>query len=574
MKPLFLLLIAVLAFAFGYRFYAKLLALGVFGINDKYSTSAHTRPPDPDYVPTNPYFLLGHHAAAIATGATVAGSVVALVWGWIPAFLWVVTGSAVAAGTYGLGSLWLSARRPGIGIFELVGELVGPVAAYALSALALFVLLALNALAAGLAAQLLADHPQTVLPFWLLAALALGLGTFLHGRRELELIPASAITLLAALGIIWLLGKLPVGLSGTLKMEISGIPLFTLDARSVWVVLLFAYSFYATRAPLWRLSRPRGYLTSLLAIIAVLILFAGMVVDWPTFAAPEFHAAEHAPGVFPWLFVTLTSGALAGFHLLIAHGVSAKQLRRESHARLVGYGGALADGVLALSAVLVAATAFADAPAWSAHYGSWASAFDLPRALALYLDGFARFAAALGLAPSSARVFGAVVLVSLSVATLEAGVRIFKNLLAELTDTRAHETNRPASERTLLHVTTWTGLAFAFADGRGLAGFGTWPLFGSANLLLAGLGFLVLGVALHSGRRPALLAFAPAVFALLLATWGLVMQTVEWAGEGLWTRVAAAIFLLAVELTVLCEAGRRLRHGAHASTGVSAPPDA
>jgi len=574
MNPLLLLLIAVLAFAFGYRFYAKLLALGVFDLTDKYSTASPGRTSDRDYVPTNPYFLLGHHVAAVASGATVAGAIVALVWGWVPAFLWVVTGTAVAAGTYGLGSLWLSARRPGVGIFALIVEYAGPLAAYALAALAVFVLLALNALAAGLAAQLLADQPAAVLPFWLLAVLAFGLGSFLHGRRESDLIPASVIALLAALATIWLF-NLPVAFTGALNLELSGTPWLALNATTVWVVLLFVYSFYATRAPLWRLSRPRGYLTSLLAAVVLVILFAGMGLDWPTLAASEFHSAERAPGVFPWLFVTLTSGALAGFHLLIAHGVSAKQLRRESQARLVGYGGALADGVLALSALLIAATAFPDAAAWRAQYATWGAAFDVARAATLYLDGFARFAAALGLAPAWARTFGAVVLISLSAATLEAGVRVLKNLLAEIAQTRARVAANPArGERAVVHVATWTGLAVALSDGRGLAGLSAWPLFGSANLLLAGLGLVMLGLALRAARRPVLLAAAPAAFAVVIAAWGLVAQIADWSAQERWAWVAAAGFLLAIELTVLFEAARRWWIAIQTSDGMSAPPGA
>lgn len=572
MYTLFLLLIAVLAFGFGYRFYAKLLALGIFRLDDKYSTSAQPRSADPDYVPTNPYYLLGHHVAMLAAGATAAGGVIALAWGWVPAFLWAVTGSAVAAGTYGLGSLWLSVRRPGAGVFALASEFIGRFAGYAFAGVALLVLLVLNALSAGIAAVLLATHPTAVIPFWAIAAVALGLGVFLHGRREFDLIPATGVALIAALAIVWLL-DVPIAFTGALNLDLVGSPVLQLGATSVWITLLFVYSFYAARAPLWKMSRPRGYLTSLLAAIALLILFIGMALEWPVLHAPEFHSADSAPGVFPWLFVTLTSGALAGFHLLIANGVSAKQLRRESRARLVGYGGALADGILALSAILVAATAFADAPAWRAHYGSWDTALDLSRALGLYLDGFARFAAALGLAPTSARTFGAVVLVGLCTATLEAGVRILKNLLSELSHT-AGDAADPTRERVLLHLAAWSSLLLALGDGRGLAGIEWWPLFGSANLLLAGLGLLLLGLALRAAQRPVLLVLMPAGFALVLASWAIVAQIIEWTAQDRWPWVAVAVLLLAIELAVLIEAGRRLQTAGQTSGGASGPPGA
>jgi len=225
--------------------------------------------------------------------------------------------------------------------------------------------------------------------------------------------------------------------------------------------------------------------------------------------------------------------------------------------------------------VLIAATAFADARSWDAHFRAWDAALDLPRAAALYLDGVARCAAALGLAPAWARAFGAVVLVGLTTATLEAGVRVLKNLLTELVRSHAPKTNaRVVAEPALLHIATWTCLLLALADGRGLAGLGAWQLFGNANLLLAGLGLLLLGLALRAGRRAPWLPFALALAVLTLATWAKVAAIVAWSDQDSWLHVAAGALLLGIELVVLVEAGRQLRRAASAASGVSAPPSA
>src|SRR6266481_6868404 len=187
MNVWFLIVAMAVAFVFGYRFYARLLALDIFRLDENYSTPAQTRADGREYVPTHPHFLFGHHCAAVGGATMFAAPKAAIAWGWIPAFLWITLGSAVAAGTYGLGCFWLSLRNPK-GLREVTASLIGRQARLALFLLAIATLVIIAAASAGFAASILAAHPTAVLSLAAIALIAVLLGSFLHGRAEFVLL--------------------------------------------------------------------------------------------------------------------------------------------------------------------------------------------------------------------------------------------------------------------------------------------------------------------------------------------------------------------------------------------------
>jgi len=557
MNSLFLLLIAGLVFVFGYRFYAKLLALGVFRLDPNYSTPAHTLADGRDYSACNRHLAFGHHLAALAAATTVVGGGISLIWGWIPAFLWVVAGTAVAAGAYGLGSLWLSARHPGLGPAGLAAKIIGPRAADFFFVLGFILLLILNAACAGLAAKLMAAFPAAVLPFWSLIVVALALGALLHRRAGAEILPAALAVLPLSLLLIWLLGKAPVAITGAVHLDLRGGPVLTLDAVFLWVVLLFAYGYHSARLPQHVLARPRGFLTALLLGALLFAFYGGMVVEHPALVAPEFNAPRAGPGVAPWLFVTLTSGALAGFHLLVANGVTARQMERETDARYIGYGAALVDGLIALSAILIGAAAFDSAEEWNRFYASWENLKDPQKILLLYLNGLTRYATAIGVEAEFARTAAATVMISLLVATLEAGLRIQRQLLTGFVQRRRLAVLQ--KDRTLLWLAVGASAAFALHDGRGLGWLGTWPVFGVANQVLALAGLLLLVLALKRARRPVIHALVPLGVLAVLANWGLAQLLAEWAAAESWGLFGLGLLLFIMECGIGASALMRLR---------------
>lgn len=562
MNALLLLLIAVPVLAFGYRFYAKLLALGVFGLDDtNYSTPARTPADAHDQAPAPRLFLFGHHGAAIA-GLTAVGVGIALAWGWVPALLWIVAGTAVGAGPQLMGGLWLSHRERDAGLYQLSLSLIGRGAALAFFVIGIVLLLALNLFAGGVAAMLLTMYPSAALPLVLMTLVAAGLGFYLHGRRQSALLPASLTALSLVLLATYGLSYAPLSFTGVLQFEARELTLLTIDGFAIWMTLLLVYSFFAARAPIWKLSRPRSYLTALLTVAVLLLWLAGLLLTSPTIAAPEFHRTADAPAIFPWLFVALAGGTLAGFQVLLANGVTAKQMKREGHARYIGYGGALVDAVVALAALLIGITAVADTAAWRDLYSAWPAVLDLPRTLRLLVDGGAGHLQALGIAPALARALLALVLIGLSVATLEAGVRVLKHLLLEVSPPASDggDSKQRLNERGGLHLAFWLSLLLALTLGRELSS--SWLLFGTVNLLYAGLALLLLALALHRQRRPAALLWLPAVFALGMAGWALLLTLQSDYGNGRLLSAGLALVLLVATGVILAQAAKRLRTSA------------
>lgn len=547
MNSLILLIVAGVAFVFGYRFYSKLLALGVFRLGKDYSTPAPERPPAGGHGASNRHLIFGHHLAALAVATAVTGSLVSLIWGWIPAFLWLVVGTVTAAGTYGLGSLWLSLRFPGLNPAEIAARLLGAPAHGLFSLLAFLLLLIMNAACATLAAHLLSAFPSAVPPFGIIMVMALILGSFLRGRDDFEIIPASLIALTLSLMAVWLLGEFPLSFTGALKFETTGSSV-SFDATTVWIILLFIYGYHATRLPMWKLIRPRGYLTTLLLAVMLFIFYTAVIIDQPKLVAPEFHAGPGIPDTLPWLFITLTSGAVSGFHLLIANGVTARQINSETDARYIGYGGALALGLVALSAVIIGASGFAGTPEWIQHYASWEQLKDLRAVLELYINEFAQLAAGLGLDRSFARTLAAVVILGLLAATLEAGLRIQKHLLTGVTE--RYPSFIPGKEKFLIGMAAGLSAALALYSSHGRGGLVWWPLLGVADQILAVLGFALLGLTLWRMGRPVTVVLVPLIFMLAAANWALVALTMQWWAADDWVLLAIGVILIVTELGV------------------------
>jgi carbon starvation protein len=245
------------------------------------------------------------------------------------------------------------------------------------------------------------------------------------------------------------------------------------------------------------------------------------------------------------------SGALAGWHFLIVRGVTGRELQRETDARYVGYGAAILQGVIALSALLLAATAFADRGGWSVNAATLGVA-DFPRAAAFYVDQYARLVAVLGLGPNLTRTLAATVLAGLTLAVLEAAVRALLNGLIDIAPPRPPASGRRDGRRARLWAVTLAGAAIALYDGDTAWGLSAWPLLAAASLWLAAAGFALMAVALRRAQQPPLLAAAIGAVVAAIALWGTVAQLWLWWQAQTWIAFAAGavIAILAAVLVV------------------------
>ncbi|MCP3978441.1 MAG: carbon starvation protein A [bacterium] len=484
-------------YAFGYGVYSRFLARRVFSLRPTERTPAHRLEDGVDYVPCHRYVLFGHHYASITGLSPMLGPAIAVIWGWVPAMLWVVVGAVLIGCVHDFGALVVSVRARGQSIGVVAAGLMGPRAKSLMHAIIFFgVSLAMGVFAFIIATLFMPQfYPQAVVPSVLILVLALGIGWLVRRRK-------ANLWKLIGFGFVIVLAGVAVA---------PGMPV-SWGSRTGWILVLLGYAWLASVLPVWSLLQPRDFLNSLLLYLGLGLAYIGFFFVRPTFAAPAVDLApEGAPRIFPFVFIVIACGAASGFHSLVSSGTTAKQLDRETDARLIGYGGMMGESLLGLLAVLACTAGFSSSEAWSEHYRSWDAVSDLGSKMGAFIEGASRFVAGLGLPAEQARVLIAVMVVSFALTTLDSATRLLRYNIEEIGQTLRL---RPLSNRYLSSGVAVAAIAFfAFyeIDGQ-TAGLALWQLFGSVNQLLAGLALLVVSLYLIQRRRPALPFLVPMLF--------------------------------------------------------------
>ncbi len=573
MSSIVLLVVGVSAFLTGYRVYSRYIARRIYQLDPDFVTPAHEFEDGVDYVPTNRHVLFGHHFTSVAGAAPIVGPAIAVIWGWLPAFLWVVVGTVFAGAVHDFGTLWISTRHKGNSIGTLAESIVGDRARVLFLLLIFFLLLMVNAVFAVIIANLFMANPGAVLPVWGSLVVAVVVGFLIYRTGAGILVPSlAALVILYAL--IWIGQYVPISLPDALGFSPSSAQLSAagsdasaaasaaaLDGQRVgWIIILFLYTFFASVLPVWLLLQPRDYVNGHQLFVALGIIGAGVLVANPPVVAPAVNTnlPADAPAWFPLLFITIACGAISGFHGLVASGTSSKQLDREPDARYVGYGGALGEGALALTSILATTAGFAlyvGIDGWHAHYGSWAAAST--GATTAFVHGVGVLAEGLGIPHGVATIFAAVVVISFAATTLDTSVRLQRYIIAELGVEYRVKAVQNRWVATLIAVASCALLALGL--DRGAGGMRLWPLFGTTNQLLAGLSLLVLTLFLVKLGRRAWVTAIPMAFLLFMTTWAMILNLVRFAGDDqvLLTVVGAAILVL--EVWLLFEAFSAMR---------------
>ena len=353
MSAIVLLLLGLGGMAAGYLFYSRFIADRIYRLDPNYRTPAHEYEDGVDFVPTNRYVLWGHHFTSVAGAAPIVGPAIAVIWGWLPAFIWVVFGTIFFAGVHDSGALWASVRNRAKSVGALTGEVVGRRARTVFMIVIFLVLLMVNAVFGVVIAKLLINNPGAVVPVWGAIAVALVIGQLIY-RRIIGLGVVSVVGVIALYSLIYVGPKVPIAL----PEQVMG-----LSASASWILLLFAYAAIASLLPVWMLLQPRDYINGLQLFVGLILLYGAVLIGNPTVVAPMINDNVPAgtPSLLPLLFVTIACGAISGFHGLVASGTSSKQLNKETDARFVGYFGAVGEGSLALAAIIAAT---AGLPPW------------------------------------------------------------------------------------------------------------------------------------------------------------------------------------------------------------------
>ncbi|MFO8045012.1 MAG: carbon starvation protein A [Halomonas sp.] len=535
MSAIVLLVLGLAAMAAGYFVYSKFIAEKIYRLDPDFKTPAHEFEDGVDFVPTNRFVLWGHHFTSVAGAAPIVGPAIAVIWGWLPAFLWVVFGTIFFAGIHDFGAIWASVRNKAKSVGALTGDVVGKRARSIFMIVIFLVLLMVNAVFAVVIAGLMMNFSSAVVPVWGAILVALVIGQLIY-RRLLSLPMVSIV------GVICLYALIGIGPSVPIQMpaEVAGF-----SGNAVWILILFGYAAIASLLPVWVLLQPRDYINGLQLFIGLIILYGAIVLMNPTLVAPAFNDNVPAgtPSLLPLLFVTIACGAISGFHGLVSSGTTSKQLDKETDARFVGYFGAVGEGMLALAAILAATAGFATFGDWEAMY----SAFGQGGVNAFVEGGAYIIHNGIGLPEGTAATLLTVMAALFAGTTMDTGLRLQRYIFQEWGEIYHQPWMKKPAIATLLAVGSCLLLAFGAGGADGSGGLIIWPLFGTTNQLLAGLTLLVITVMLVRLRRPMWFTLVPLVFLLVMTIAALLIQLRSFYEQG-------NMFLLVLDIVVLVAA--------------------
>ena len=535
MSAIFLLVVGLGAMALGYFIYSRFIAQKIYQLDPDFKTPAHEFEDGVDYVPTNRFVLWGHHFTSVAGAAPIVGPAIAVIWGWAPAFMWVVFGTIFFAGIHDFGAIWASVRNKAKSVGALTGDVVGKRARSIFMIVIFLVLLMVNAVFAVVIAGLMMNFSSAVVPVWGAILVALIIGQLIY-RRVMSLPVVSVLGVIALYALIFIGPSVPI----QMPSEVAGM-----SGNAVWILILFAYAAIASLLPVWMLLQPRDYINGLQLFIGLLVLYGALVLLNPTLVAPAFNSDVPAgtPSLIPLLFVTIACGAISGFHGLVSSGTTSKQLNKETDARFVGYFGAVGEGMLALAAILAATAGFATLGDWQAMY----SAFGQGGVNAFVEGGAYIIHNGLGLPEVTAVTLLTVMAALFAGTTMDTGLRLQRYIFQEWGDIYQQPWMKKPAIATGLAVGSCLLLAFGAGGADGSGGLIIWPLFGTTNQLLAGLTLLVITVMLVRLKRPMWYTLAPLCFLLVMTILALLLQLRTFWNQG-------NMFLLVLDIVVLVAA--------------------
>lgn len=611
METLLIALAAAVAYIVAYHTYGRWLSKRVFQLDPNALVPSVELRDDQDYVPTPKSIVFGHHFTSIAGTGPIVGPALAVMWGWLPALLWVLLGSIFMGAVHDLGTLVVSLRSRGMTVGEIAGRVINPRVRLLFLTILLFALWIVLAIFGLVIAGTFKAFPESILPVFLQIPIAIWIGLMVHRRGKNILVPSAVALLLMYLtvwfgaacpGMEWTGGTLGSAIQ-SLNAQLASWPVW------VWTAILLAYCYVASVIPVWVLLQPRDYINSLQLISSLALVVLGLVAAGLfgagdrelTLVAPAVNfQATGAPSFVPFLFVTIACGAISGFHCLVSSGTSSKQIRCESDAQFVGYGSMLTEGFLAVLVIIAVSAGIGlgwdkfgglyGSELWSAVYTDWNSVTKLTTAP--FVVGAANIVSTLGIDPIMSKALIAVLVASFAGTTLDTATRLQRYVVQELAATvaprmsptalaaEAYDTEfdrGPVAKgfslnplvwltnshgATLFAVTTAFLLALFPGPGQpwtaetiGRGGLILWPLFGATNQLLGGLAFLVVCFWLWRRGKPIWFAAIPAIFMLIMPGWALIESIrYEWWPTGSYLLVAIAVGAILLEAWMVIEA--------------------
>jgi carbon starvation protein len=352
MNSIWLVIVALAAFALAYRFYGAFLAAKVLTLNNKNETPAHKLEDGVDYHPTRKLVLFGHHFAAIAGAGPLIGPVLAAQWGYLPGFTWIIVGACLAGAVHDFVILVASMRNKGMSLSYIARKDIGPISGFAASCATIFIVIYILAATSVVVVNALADSAWATFTIITTIPAALLTGFWMYRLRPGKVGEASVVGVtVVILGVIF--GKFFA------DSPLAGYLIFS---RQTFSIILPIYTFIASVLPVWVLMCPRDYLSSYLKIGVILVMGLVVLIVHPVLYMPATTPFVDGTGplvsgkVLPFICIVIMCGALSGFHSLISSGTTPKMITKESDALPIGYGAMIVEGLVAVMALIAACT--------------------------------------------------------------------------------------------------------------------------------------------------------------------------------------------------------------------------
>ena len=510
-------------FTYGKYVYKK------FGLDDSRKAPSHTFSDGIDYVPSKPIVVLGHHFASIAGAGPIVGPIIAVTFGWIPAVIWILVGGIFFGAVHDLGSMAASLRNQGKSIGVIIEKNIGKKGKQLFIVFSFSTLILVIGVFADIIAKTFVNNPGVASASILFIGLALvfGLVNKLIGSSK------RAFLIISILGVVLMYYFVYLGMQ---------LP-FVLDYQ-LWIYMLLGYAFIASVTPVSMLLQPRDYLNSFLLYGLIIAAVVGVFIANPEIKMDnDIHLnADNLGYLFPVLFVTIACGAISGFHSLVASGTTSKQLDKESDAKVVGFGGMLIESFLAIisvAAVIVLSR------------GEYLGRLGEEGPVPLFASGLGSMIASMGVSESFAIGFVALTVSAFALTTLDTCTRLARFTLQEYFEDVKNPIGAKLSQNRYLSTMVVVLLSILLLASGSFTTL--WPIFGSANQLLAALALLTIAVWLMRKNINATFVTIPMffMFTVTLTSLGLFAWKNYQDKVYVLSLIAGLLFVLSISLIVL-----------------------
>ena len=547
MNGLVIVLIGIVALSAGYLLYGRWLAKK-WGIDPKAKTPAYTHEDGQDYVPSSKFTVFSHQFSSIAGAGPVTGPILASVFGWVPVLLWLIIGGLFFGAVQDFGALYASVKNEGKSMGMIIEKYIGKTGRKLFMLFCwLFTLLVIAAftdMVAGTFNGVGLDSAETayansaaasISMLFIVVAVIFGIIQKHVGKMN-EVV--KAVVAIALLVVMFAVGmKFPI-----------------CTTKTAWIYIVMAYLFLASVMPMWLLMQPRDYMTTFMLLGMIIGAVVGVVVAHPQMQLNAFNGFNvNGSGLFPTLFVTIACGAVSGFHSLVSSGTSSKTVSNEKDMPMIGYGAMVVESLLGIVALVVV--------------GAVAVGGTKPEGtpFAIFSSGVAGFLEKLGVPVQVATVFMTMCVSALALTSLDSVARIGRMSFQELFYGESTDPKQMTpAQRVLTNKYFATVITLFFGYLLTLGGYSNvWPLFGSANQLLAAMVLIALAVFLKTTGRTGWTLYIPMFVMLAVTFTALVQKTIALAAniaahnatflvDGLQLIVALLLMILGVLVAYSC----------------------